>query len=466
VPAWWRDAKFGVFIHWTMASVPAFAPTNADFSEMVARDQRSAFAASPYVEWYENSLRFRDSPVAQFHREHFGDAPYRDFRTPFEAAIDAWDPEQWVAPIAASGARYVVVVAKHADGFCLWPTSVDNPHVPNWHSRRDVVGELAVAVRAAGMRFGIYYSGGMDWTFEPRPIGSMADVIAAIPRGQFPAYAEAQVRELIERYQPSVLWNDIAWPQPGRDLWQLFTDYYAAVPDGVVNDRWLPWSPALALARNRLGARAIDALTQRQFRKDGGIIPPRPPFFDVRTPEYMTFPEIQRTPFEVVRGMDQSFGYNAHSSSDDFIGRDELLWMLTDITAKGGNLLLNVGPRGVDAAVPPEQVDRLEWMGAWLRDSGDALRGTRPWVTAGSDNIRYTTRNDTVFAYVRRPEDSVTLTGVRSTSTTSVHDGAGTTLQWRDGATGLAVDLNPKGGQRSDVPVIIALNGVVAAPQG
>lgn len=88
---------------------------------------------------------------------------------------------------------------------------MDNPHRPGWHSRRDVVGELAEAVRGVGLRFGLYYCGGMDWTFDHRPVGSMSDVLAAIPRGAYPAYADAQVRELIDRYRPSVLWNDVAW---------------------------------------------------------------------------------------------------------------------------------------------------------------------------------------------------------------------------------------------------------------
>ena len=135
----------------------------------------------------------------------------------------------------------MVLVAKHHDGYCLWPTGVDNPCRPGWHSRRDVVGELAGAVRAAGMRFGLYYSGGLDWTFDDRPLGSMADVLAAVPRGEYPAYAEAQVRELIDRYRPSVLWNDIAWPDTGSRLWPLL-------------------DPLLRHGAGRCGQRPVDAV--------------------------------------------------------------------------------------------------------------------------------------------------------------------------------------------------------------
>ena len=109
------------------------------------------------------------------------------------------------------------------------------------------------------MRFGVYYSGGLDWTFEDRPIGAMSDLIAAIPRGDYPDYAAAHLRELIARYRPSVLWNDIAWPSEGKHLWPLLTEYYAAVPDGVVNDRWMPWNPLAGAMRFGPARKVVDA---------------------------------------------------------------------------------------------------------------------------------------------------------------------------------------------------------------
>jgi alpha-L-fucosidase len=355
VPAWWLDAKLGIFVHWTPASVPGFAPVDVEIGELVKSGRRDAFARSPYAEWYENSLRFADSPVALHHRDVWGNRPYEQFADDWEAGLAQWDPTEWAARFAATGARYVVLVTKHMDGYCLWPTDVRNPRRPGWHCRRDVVGELREAVLGAGMRFGIYYSGGLDSTFKDRAIGSVADLIDAVPRGDYPAYAEAQVRELIARYRPSVLWNDIAWPTAGTALWSLFAHYYERVPDGVVNDRWLPWSARLAAAHTKVARRAIDAAARRQLRRGAGVIPPAPPHCDVRTPEYAVFDEIQQKPWECVRGMDRSFAYNAASGPEHFLTRDELLWMVTDIVAKGGNLLLNVGPRGVDAQIPDEQ---------------------------------------------------------------------------------------------------------------
>jgi alpha-L-fucosidase len=446
VPAWWSDAKLGIFVHWTPASVPGFAPVDVDIGALVQSGRRDALAFSPYAEWYENSLRFPDSPVAHHHREVYGDRPYTQFAADWEAGLEEWDPQAWAARFAATGARYVVFVAKHMDGYCLWPTDVRNPRRAGWNCSRDVVGELGEAVRGAGMRFGLYYSGGLDSTFNDRPIGSVSDMLDAIPRGDYPAYAEAQVRELIARYRPSVLWNDIAWPSEGKQLWPLFEHYYEQVPDGVVNDRWLPWSPLLAVARSELGRRAIDAGFLRQTRRDAGIVPPMPPHFDVRTPEYVVFDDVQPKPWECVRGMDQSFGHNACSGPEHFIGQRELLWMLTDIVAKGGNLLLNVGPRGADAQIPDEQLTRLGWLAEWVRPHADAIVATRPWVTPGTTTtdgsaVRYTARDDTVHVFVRDAVGPITLREVCATPTTAVTTVEGTALAWKDSPSGIVVDM-------------------------
>jgi alpha-L-fucosidase len=468
LPSWWRDAKLGVMVHWTPASVPAFAPTDVDIGELLRSDDPDALSRTPYTEWYENSLRFPDSPVARHHREVYGTRDYAEFARDWEAGLDEWDPDAWAAQFASTGARYVVFVAKHSDGYCLWPTDVENPHRSRWSSRRDVVGEMGEAVRAAGMRFGLYYCSGFDWSFEQRPIGSMGDVPAAIPQGDYPGYAAAQVRELIARYRPSVLWGDVAWPTPGRDLWPLFGEYYAQVPDGVVNDRWIPWSPMLAAARWEPVRRLISAGSRRAAERDGGLIPPKPPHFDVRTPEYVSYPEAQRTPFESVRGMDHSFGYNAASQEADFVTKDDLLWLLVDIVAKGGNLLLNVGPRGVDAQIPDEQLTRLGWLADWAAPHHSAIVATRPWVTAGATTVertqvRFTTRDDRVFAFLRGASVSVTLADVRATPTTTVETVTGQALPWRPaGAGGLSIDLpsNPNPAE----PVVVALRNVDAAP--
>jgi len=406
VPDWYHDAKLGVFVHWTMAAVPGYAPREHEINELLRHryDEMQVFV--PYTEWYENSLRFPHSPVARYHREHYGDRPYADFRAPFERAIARWDPDAWAERFAAAGARYVVLVTKHHDGYCLWPSRVANPKRPGWQSARDCVGELAGAVRARGMRFGVYYSGGLDWTFDTRPIATMGDVLAAMPGGDYPAYAEAQVRELIEDVSPDVLWNDISWPGDRDDFLRLVGDYYRACPEGVINDRWITRSLATRALKWRPLRRLADAALRRAVRRPGAnLTPPPSVHFDARTPEYTVFPRIRREKWECVRGMDKSFGFNRASLPDDFISHDDMIHSLVDIVSKNGNLLINVGPRGEDAGIPDPQLERLGWLGAFLERNGEAVFATRPWqraegATREGPALRFTARGDTLHAFV------------------------------------------------------------------
>ena len=178
-----------------------------------------------------------------------GNRPYDDFVAQFLAGHAGWQPEPWADLFEAAGARYVVLVTKHHDGVLLWPSDTPNPHKERWASERDLVGDLAASVRARDMRFGTYYSGGLDWTFGGLPMTDFQAMFNAIPQTpEYLAYADAHWRELIERYQPDVLWNDIGYPA-AADLDGLFADYYAAVPDGVVNNRF-DWMAQTAGAKH------------------------------------------------------------------------------------------------------------------------------------------------------------------------------------------------------------------------
>lgn len=412
LPAWFDDAKLGIFIHWGLFSIPAFAPRVRHVSDAVTQHYPLFAAMTPYTEWYDNALRVPESPAARHHAEHWAGRPYAEFREPFLAGLEKWDPQEWAALFRRAGARYVVLVTKHHDGFCLWPSRVANPQRGNWFAPRDIVGELAAAVRAAGMRFGVYYSGGIDWTWNPRPVRTLIQFIASVPRGGYPAYAEAQVRELIDRYQPSVLWNDISWPTPTAPMLRLFADFYAAVVDGVVNDRWMPYGAALRLLRLRPFQMLADAWLERQVRSavargehNAGIVPPLPVHCDFRTPEYTSFDQIETKKWEATRGMSASFGYNRGDREEDYEDPVGLVRSFIDIVAKNGNLLLNVGPRGEDAAIPEPQVRRLEVLGDWLAENGEAVFATRPWRVAALDSndgtpLRFTRGADAVYVVV------------------------------------------------------------------
>ncbi|HEY2068224.1 MAG TPA: alpha-L-fucosidase [Rhizomicrobium sp.] len=448
VPEWYEDAKFGIFIHWGLFSIPAFASRPGSISDVFRDRYDDAVAHTPYTEWYWNAIRVKESESAAHHREAWGDAPYEDFRAPFLKALDNWHPEEWADLFARAGARYVVLVAKHHDGFCLWPSDVRNPHQKNWTSPRDIVGELAQAVRAKGLKFGLYYSGGIDWTFNREPLRTLGDFLGSVPGGDYPAYAEAQTRELIERYKPSVLWNDISWPTTLQPELKLFADYYNAIPDGVVNDRWMPASWRTRLLRFKFLRRRLDAaMKKRVTRPDApkGVTPPKPPHYDFRTPEYATFTKISERKWEATRGMSHSFGYNRADTDADYESVDSLVGGFIDAVSKNGNLLLNVGPRGVDALIPEEQVARLAGFGAWMARNGEAIIGTRPWSRAAASttdgrNVRFTAKPGALFVHLLEGGGAFTLEGddlpmpraavhlASGTSVTAVNTDSGLTL--------------------------------------
>ena len=233
---------------------------------------------------------------------------------------------------------------------------------------------------AGACALGVYYSGGLDWTFNRDPIVNFSEMMASVPRTpEYRAYVDAHYRELVARYQPSVLWNDIAYP-PGPELPTLFADYYNAIPDGVVNDRWAqPGSPLFPRAAYRLSDAGIRPV-QSDPRAQMGIDARHRPLVRLCG---------ERDPASIItpQALVHSFVY---------------------AVSKNGNLLLNIGPKP-DGTVVPEHEVPLRAIGAWLARYGDAVRGTRPWVraegravdAAGTElPVRFTKKGESVFAIV------------------------------------------------------------------
>jgi alpha-L-fucosidase len=354
-PKWFAEAGFGIFIHWGIFSVPAFAPRGRAIHDLMRDHFEDMNAHIPYAEWYENAMRLPGSATAEHHKRHYGNRPYTAFREDFDKQAEAFDANVWADLFKSAGARYVVFVTKHHDGYCLWPTKVENPWRPGWHTKRDFVGELAEAVRARNMRFDLYYSGGLDWTARPEPIANLGDMFACVPtERQYADYAAAQVRELIARYKPAALWNDIAWPAKDA-VAPLFADYYAAVPDGVVNDRWLAEDGFFNHLRDKQARDAFNQMIKaRILAADGPQENPPPPHCDFRTIEYGLGAIPKDKKWEVCRGLSLAFGYNREEIPSDFLNGEQLIALHRDIASKGGNLLINVGPRA-DASIPSEQ---------------------------------------------------------------------------------------------------------------
>ena len=170
---------------------------------------------NPYAEWYRNTMRIPGSPTQQHHRATYGaDFSYDDFVPMFDAGTAACDLDAIAALAEGAGAGYVVLTSKHHEGFALWPSAVPHPVKGEYHARRDLVGGLTDAVRARGMRMGLYYSGAWDWPYNDVVLRQGADIVLATPEDpQYVAYVTAHWRELIERYEPSLMWNDIGWPR-------------------------------------------------------------------------------------------------------------------------------------------------------------------------------------------------------------------------------------------------------------
>jgi len=453
VPGWFDDAKLGIFIHWGPYSVPGWAPRTGNLREVVAQHGDAHwFTHNPYAEWYCQAMQIDGSPTQRYHAETYGaHTPYAAFGPQFNAAARKWDPLLWADLFRRSGARYVVMVAKHHDGFLMWPSATRNPYRPDWRAERDCVGELTAAVRANKLQMGLYYSGGLDFTFKDVVIRDFADMLTAIPNDPaYTAYADAHWRELIERYAPAVLWNDIGYPA-SADLPALLAYYYNTVPHGAVNDRFtqanLPGFGNLpGLARKLIRWIVRRALTHPHSLiarlQTGGI------HCDFRTPEYATYAKITAQKWEATRGMGRSFGYNRNEQPDDLISAQDLVHLLADVVSKNGNLLLNVGPMA-DGTIPPAQVERLEKLGAWLKINGEAIFGTRPWDRAEGKTdaglpVRFTQKDNALYAIIlgKPRSDQLEIHALSAPETASVYVlGYNAPFAWQRRGSALALTL-------------------------
>jgi alpha-L-fucosidase len=236
------------------------------------------------------------------------------------------------------------------------------------------VGQYAEAVRKAGLRCGLYYSSGLDWSLKGLPtLYPLDDSIVQSPEEI--AYMDGQWCELFERYAPDLIWPDIGHPR-ADDVHALLAEYYARVPDGVVNDRL-------------------------QTRDEGE--PTR--HWDYRTTEYFCPARISEDVWEESRGIGASFSYNQlEDDGTSVLGVTDLVHLLADRVSKNGNLLLGIGPKA-DGSIPGWQADRLRGLGSWLRENGEAIYRTRPWKTHGTrteagTEVRFTQRGDDVYALV------------------------------------------------------------------
>ncbi|MFP4550714.1 MAG: alpha-L-fucosidase [Spirochaetales bacterium] len=395
---WYRDAKLGIMINWGPYSVPGWAPTEHGGIDSVLRahDWSFYFENNPDSAWYANGLRLRESATRAYHLKHFGKhVAYERLAKRFKTETESFDPTDWVDLFSEMGARYVVMSAKHCDGFLLWPS--EQKPSPSFAAVTDVLGKVAEAARAKKMRFGLSYSGLLDWTTQSEPIADYADMLLVETGDEFSAYVEGHYRELIDRYRPDILWNLVGIPAQLSKK-KLHTFYRDLVPHGLVNDRWRQTG---ALGHKALSTSALKQKAGEKARES--ILDGKAMGSDGDFSTHTSFGPTtsQGKPWEMVCPLGYSYGFNRAEQPEHYLRSDDLVRRLIDVVSKNGNLLVSVGPEP-DGTLPYEQRHRLAQLGAWLAIHGEAIFGTRPWkraegATSEGVPLRFTTRNNALY---------------------------------------------------------------------
>ncbi len=387
--SWWRDAKFGMFIHWGAYAVPA--------------GRYRGKTVEGVGEWIMNTAQI---PIPEY-----------------ETYVEQFDPvdfdaQSWARLAKEAGMEYMVITSKHHDGFCLWDSEVTDYDIMDAAPyQKDILRDLKEACDAEGIRLGFYHSI-MDW-HHPDASGE-----------SFPSYRDEylipQVRELVTEYDPAILWFDGEWigewsePQ-GKDLYQAVR---SMKPDILVNNR---------VGKGRQGMQGMNR--DREYVGDFGT--PEQEILDYGSAEL---------DWESCMTMNDSWGFKA--DDDNWKSPQTLVHNLIDVTAKGGNYLLNVGPdaRGL---IPAPSVERLQAVGGWLDTNAEAIKNTTMWTTwEEGETIRYTQGVDgQVYAIALEwPGEALVLKNIRPAQGTSIELlGYADPIQWDyEEHTGLTVQLPPR----------------------
>jgi alpha-L-fucosidase len=379
VPQWFVDAKFGLFMHWGLYAVPAY-----------------------HNEWYEKHMY---ATFAQWHRDHFGPQDkfgYKDFIPLFTAA--KFDPDAWARLFKASGAKYVIPTAQHHDEFALWDSAVTPFNAVKLGPHRDLIGDLARAVRAQGLKFGVSNHGIENFQFI-NPTPALAAQLKAEQADLYdPKWADfyhvadrsdaacekflvnwyERVTELIDKYQPDLLWFD-----NGIDI--RYLDPLKLRVAAYYYNRAKDWGKEVSLTTKK----AAYAPSNRNTEQIGSIVD-----FErigVRSPS-----GIRPGVWHVDEPIGTTWGY---TSDMRIAGAGAIVAELADTVSKNGNLTLNISPRA-DGTIPQEQQDALLGVGRWLQVNGDAIYGTHNWIKfrdgtgPGGLNVRFTVKGGSLYAII------------------------------------------------------------------
>ncbi|MBI3960688.1 MAG: alpha-L-fucosidase [Chloroflexi bacterium] len=442
IPDWYIDGKFGIFIHWGVYAVPAFGN-----------------------EWYPRRMYEKGSAVWEHHRATYGPQDrfgYKDFIPQFKA--EKYDPAAWASLFAQAGARFVVPVAEHHDGFQMYASALSRWNAAEMGPKRDLIGELADAVRAEGMVFGLSTHRAEHWWFMnggntfPSDVqdpayadfyGPAKGVLGQRPYEQYYDNAPDQAFledwllrtcELIDKYQPQLIWFDW-WIQnlAFKPYLKQFAAYY--------------YNSAAAWGKGVAVNNKFDAF-----------------------PAGTTVFDIERGQESHIRGLfwqnDTSVSKNSWGYIDNhnYKTANDIIGDLIDVVSKNGALLLNVGPRA-DGVIPEVEQQMLREIGAWLRINGEGIYATRPWYLFGEgptqvlsgaftdtkrstftgEDIRFTTKDNALYAQVMAWPAGGSV-AIRSLGGNSPYHlahiarvemlGSGQVLSWQAGEEALRIDLS------------------------
>ncbi len=389
VAEWYQDAKFGIFIHWGLYCVPAFGN-----------------------EWYPRNMYLQGTQEFEHHVQMYGPQStfgYKDFLDSFTA--EKFDPEAWSALFKSAGAKFVVPVAEHHDGFAMYDCAISRWNARNMGPRRDILGDLAKAVRENGMIFGLsshraehwwFMNGGQEFEsdvqdpkysdfYGPAKLTSSTNWAEYDWRPRPDAlYLEdwlARCQELVDKYQPQLFWFD-GWIN--QVVFQPYLQRFAA----YYYNRGLEWKKEVAIN-----------------------------YKDQAYPERAAVLDIERGQLKDIRPLlwqnDTSISKNSwgYVQDQDYKNARDIIGDLVDVVSKNGVLLLNIGPRA-DGTIPETEQQILLEIGEWLRVNGEAIYGTRPWVKFGEGptevpegyftdthrqaftgaDIRFTRKGNTIYA--------------------------------------------------------------------
>jgi alpha-L-fucosidase len=388
VPEWFRDGKFGIFLHWGLYSVPAY-----------------------HNEWYQKYM-YGNQGIRNWHIENFGPLDQYGYIKFAEQFATRFDPSAWAELFAAAGATYVVPTAEHHDWFSLWDSKASPWNSVKIGPKRDLIGELAKEVRARGMKFGVSNHSIEHYTFinQRPPEGMKSDL-------DDPALADfywvdhndgnldrflrlwiLKNYELIDQYQPDMLWFDNGINHRAFDPMKLKVAAY-------YYNRARTWGKEVSISTK---SRAYLAGSILDFERQGRA--PKELTDYVWQPDDPIGPTFGYTTLNRGRG-DRSVDMSVTSPNT-------LVDRLVINVSRNGNYLLNISPRG-DGTIPENQQAVLREIGAWLKVNGEAIYGTRPWTRSEEGNVHFTRKAGKLYGIALEwPSEAILLTSLGSSAGT------------------------------------------------